>query len=119
MSEPNELLRQARERMPSRLAPGDCLSRQELAEQVNQWLYDRTKKRVELDANYIGKLERGLIRWPCRDYRQAFRAVLQVEADVHLGFCGRRRRSVSVSDVDRQQFLRLSGTAAVLPWPTG
>jgi len=113
---PNEQLRQARERIPSRQTPGECLSRQEVAELVNQWVYDRTRKRIELDANYVGKLERGVIRWPCRQYREAFRAVLRVETDAHLGFYGTRKRSVSVADVDRQHFLRLTGTVAALPW---
>ena len=116
MPTPNEHLRQAREGIPSRQAPGECLSRQEVAELVNQWVYDHRGKRVESDANYIGKLERGVIRWPCRLYREAFRAVLRVEADAHLGLHGRRKRSVSVGDVDRQQFLRLTGSVAVLPW---
>jgi len=96
--------------------PGECLSRQEVAELVNEWLYDRTKKRVELDANYVGKLERGIIRWPSKQYREAFRAVLRVESDAQLGFHGRRRRSATVTEVNRQQFLRAAGTAMALPW---
>jgi hypothetical protein len=112
----NEQLRQARERIPSRRTPGECLSRQEVAELINEWLYDRTKKRVELDANYIGKLERGVIRWPGRQYREAFRAVLRAESDAQLGFHGHRRRSATVTDVDRQQFIRTAGTVMALPW---
>lgn len=116
MSVPNELFRRARERLPSRRTPGASLSRQELAELVNQWIFVRHAKVVELDDNYIGKLERGVIRWPGRRYRDAFRAILRVETDAQLGLYGQRRRPVNVADVDRQQFLRTAGTLASLPW---
>jgi hypothetical protein len=88
------------------------LSRQEVAELVNEWLYRRYGTVVELDANYVGKLERGIIRWPGRSYREALRTVLRVDSDAQLGFYGRRRRPGSVDDVDRQQFLR---TASAVP----
>lgn len=118
MTEPNELLRQARERLPSRQMPGEPLSRQEVAELVNQWAFERHEKIVELDGNYIGKLERGLIRWPQALYREALRAVLRVENDAQLGFSGRRRRSVSglSAEVDRRQDLVPGSAAASLPW---
>jgi hypothetical protein len=44
--EPNEQLRQAREQVPSRQTPGECLSRQEVAELVNLWVHERTGKPV-------------------------------------------------------------------------
>jgi hypothetical protein len=118
MRSPNEQLRFAREQFPSRRTPGERLSRQELAELVNQWVFDHAEKRVELDENYIGKLERGVIRWPNTLYRQALRAILHAETDAQLGFYLQRRRSTgaSVSDVDRQQFFRLTGTVMALPW---
>jgi hypothetical protein len=116
VSESNNHLRRARERWPSRRTPGECLSRQEVAELVNDWLYKATGRVAELDANYIGKLERGVIRWPHREYRDGLRAVLRVETDAQLGFHGSRRRPTVASDVDRQRFLRLSGTVMALPW---
>jgi hypothetical protein len=116
VSEPNDYLRQARERLPSQQTPGECLSRQEVAELVNEWLFKTAGSVVELDANYIGKLERGVIRWPHRQYRDALRAVLRVETDAQLGFHRGRRHRVAVTDMDRQQFLRLSGTVMALPW---
>ncbi len=116
MHEPNEQLRQARERIPSRQTPGVHLSRQEVAELVNAWVYDRSGTRIDLDANYIGKLERGVIRWPHRQYREALRTVLRTETDAQLGFYGQRRRSATVTTVDRQQFLRLTGSELALPW---
>jgi hypothetical protein len=98
--------------------PGEWLSRQEVAELVNRWIFERHERVVELDGNYIGKLERGLIRWPQALYREALRAVLHVETDGQLGFNRRRRRlpdTLSV-DVDRRQALMLTGAVASLPW---
>jgi hypothetical protein len=114
--EHNELFRQARERIPSRQTPGESLSRQEVAELINQWIFDHAHKVVELDANYIGKLERGLIHWPQRVYRDALRAVLRVDTDAQLGLYGTRKRSATLDPVNRQQFVRLSGTIMALPW---
>lgn len=31
---------------------------------VNEWIWQHRGRRTDLDANYIGKLERGLIRSP-------------------------------------------------------
>jgi hypothetical protein len=118
MRSPNEQLRFAREQLPSWRTPGERLSRQELADLVNQWVFDHCREMVELAENYIGKLERGVIRWPNMRYRQALRAILRAETDAQLGFYMQRRRSTgaSVSDVDRQQFFRLAGTVMTLPW---
>jgi hypothetical protein len=116
---PNEQLRFAREQFPSRRTPGERMSRQELAELVNQWIYDHAgQQRAELDDKYIGKLERGAIRWPGQRYREALRAILRAETDAQLGFYMQRRRSAraSVTDVDRQQFFRMAGTVMALPW---
>jgi hypothetical protein len=109
-------LRRARERIPSAQDAGVCLSRHEVAELVNGWIYERTHRLVELDGNYIGKLERGVIRWPNRLYRQALRTVLRVASDAQLGFYSRRRSPGPVTDVDREQFLRLTGAVMALPW---
>lgn len=90
--EPNDKLRQAREWVESPGATGESLSRQELAELVNAWLYTYKGRTVELDANYIGKLEQGTIRWPQdTDRREAFRAVLGAATDADLGFRRPRR----------------------------
>jgi len=40
------------------------MSRQELAETANSYLYARTGRVYRLDANHVGKLEQGAIRWP-------------------------------------------------------
>ncbi|WP_170837541.1 hypothetical protein [Actinopolyspora xinjiangensis] len=45
------------------------MTRQELAEAVNVQTYRLTEKITEVDANHIGKWERGDIRWPAAHYR--------------------------------------------------
>ncbi len=108
MGEPNDLLRGARERIESPHASGDHLSREELADLVNTWLFERTgSRRAELDGNYIGKLEQGRIRWPQDPNRRAaLRAVLKANTDAELGLRRPRRGRTMVRGVDRQHFLR-------------
>ena len=108
MPEPNDLLQNARERTESPRSPGQPLSRAELADQVNAWIYNHTERRrvAELDGNYVGKLERGVIRWPQEDYRAALRAVLGARADTDLGFRRPGRSLATVTHVDRKDFLR-------------
>ncbi|MDQ3153957.1 MAG: XRE family transcriptional regulator [Actinomycetota bacterium] len=107
VAEPNDQLRGARERVESPNVGGDHLSRQELAELVNAWVFEHTRRVIELDANYIGKLEQGRIRWPqVPDRRAGFRAVLGVATDAELGFRRPRRCRTTVRGVDRQQFIR-------------
>ncbi|MEI8408503.1 MULTISPECIES: hypothetical protein [unclassified Kribbella] len=86
MPEPNELLRAARERTPSRRAPGEQMSRAELAEAVCAWLWETTETKYELDGHYVAKLERGAVRWPGAAYRAGLRFVLNVADDSELGF---------------------------------
>jgi hypothetical protein len=83
---PNQRLRQARLRMPSPSGSGRPLSRQELADQANEFVFGSTGREACLDANYIGKLERGEHRWPNDLYRRALRAVLDAAKDSDLGF---------------------------------
>ncbi|MDG4793648.1 hypothetical protein [Micromonospora sp. WMMD1082] len=82
---PNDLLRRARLRLPSPSGSGRAMSRQELAEAVNAWLFADTGRVFRLDETYIGKLERGEHRWPNERYRAALRAVLGA-TDAQLGF---------------------------------
>lgn len=106
MREPNEQLRQARESSASWDVPGASMSRQELAERLNTYLHEKTGKLYELDDNYIGKLERGVIRWPQAVYRDALRVILEVDSDRDLGFVNTRRLAAGAPDVNRQEFLR-------------
>lgn len=85
-SEPNGLLSSARH--------ARRLTQQQLAEAVGaaHWrLFDRE---AAIDADHVSKLERGLIRWPNRRYREAFRVVLGATTDAELGFYSRLRDTV-------------------------
>ena len=124
MGEPNDHLRRARERVESPNATGEPLSRQELADLVNVWVYEHTSppQVIGIDANYIGQLERGKIRWPQDpDRRAGFRAVLGAATDAELGFRRPRRAQSTVADVDRQQFIRPAlgaSVATAVGWST-
>ena len=117
MLQHNDLLRQARERIPSPYTPGHGLSRQELADLVNQWLFEHRDTVVTLDANYVGKLETGKIRRPQALYREALRAVLRVDSDAQLGFYRPRRRPAGAAQPDtRPRFAGVDGSVTALPW---
>jgi hypothetical protein len=90
---PNDLLRRARLGLTSPSGSGRQMSRQELAEAVNAYLFATTERASTLDGSYVGKLERGEHRWPCAVYRQAFRAVLGKSTDAELGFYIARRNN--------------------------
>ncbi len=106
MAAPNDLLWEARQRTASPACAEDCLTRQELAELVNAWVWDHHHEVMDASANYVGKLERGVIRWPGKLYREAFRAILGVPTDAALGFVNGRRAAVKLDDVNRRQSLR-------------
>ncbi|MGH3937622.1 MAG: helix-turn-helix domain-containing protein [Pseudonocardiaceae bacterium] len=115
--DPNDLLRAARE-----LA---VLTQGQLAELANMQVEHETGKPGAMDADYLSKLERGIHRWPNRDYRVALRRVLGRESDAELGFFSTRCRGATVGqspwranggdDVERQIFVRsLAGSVAGL-----
>ncbi|MGH3621876.1 MAG: helix-turn-helix transcriptional regulator [Sciscionella sp.] len=117
MSEHNHELRAAREATPSPHVPGACLSRQELADAVNAWLAVNTTRCGALDEDYIGRLEQGRVRWPGRDYRAGFRAVLGAPSDAALGFRPWNRRPLRpLPDVPEPAEARVAtdGTAGSL-----
>jgi hypothetical protein len=99
------------------------MSRQELADAANQYLFDHPercgKQAGNLDAKYIGKLERGTYRWPNNCYREALRHVLNAASDAQLGFHITRRQADAiardaqpgVSDLDPQPVLERAGSA--------
>jgi hypothetical protein len=58
----------------------------QLAEQVANYVCRRTGRRPPIDADHVSRIERGLITWPGRDYREAFRAILGADSDADLGF---------------------------------
>lgn len=82
----NHQLRAARKALLSPSGSGRPMSRQELADACNAELariYDRQGRRrwAGISERTIGALERGEIRWPNGDYREALCAVLKM--DVH------------------------------------
>ena len=91
----NTLLRSARIQAASLRVPDEGVSRDELAGRVNEYLWDRYRQRADLDANYVGKLERGVIVWPNHRYREALCHVLNVANDSALGFRNTRRAFVT------------------------
>lgn len=82
----NDQLRKARLRLPSPSGSGRSMSRRELADLVNDYLWKAYGRRSAIDADYVGKLERGDHRWPQDQYRAAFRSTLEAESDAELGF---------------------------------
>jgi transcriptional regulator with XRE-family HTH domain len=110
LAEANEKLREARKRTESLAQPDLCLSRQELAELVNTWIWDHRNKVMGASANYIGQLERGKIHWPGKLYREALRAILGVSTDAELGFVSTRRYAEKLENVDRQKFIKTAGS---------
>lgn len=69
-------------RLATRTAHGPALTRRELAALVNEHITRTTGRPGTLDANYIGKLERDVIRRPHQHVRQALHAVLATGNDV-------------------------------------
>jgi hypothetical protein len=75
------------------------MSRQELADAVARFLFEKYRMQVSIDAEYIGKYERGKHRWPTERYREAFRAVLHAETDAEIGlYIVRGEGSSAISD---------------------
>jgi hypothetical protein len=63
-----------------------------VAEEVARIVAAQTGRGHAIDGNYVSKLERGVITWPNRAYRQAFRTLFNVMNDVELGFYPSRTR---------------------------
>lgn len=62
----------------------------QLAELVADFVEQDEGHRPPIDADHIGRIERGLIGWPHARYRKALRAVLGCRADADLGLYHRR-----------------------------
>jgi hypothetical protein len=109
------------------------MSRAGLADAVNAHVWKSSGSPSCLDADTIGRYERGVIRWPRADYRAGLREVMGVESDSDLGFHPtprgrgalstpsvgskisdeRNASSEEIDPVDRRDFLRtLAATGA-------
>ncbi|MDG4756262.1 hypothetical protein O7630_35530 [Micromonospora sp. WMMD718] len=93
----------------------------QLAELVADRVLDRTtsagskRRRPPIDADYVSRIERGLITWPGRDYREAFQTVLGAKSAAELGFYSRRTQRTEQPlpvDIDGQ-LLALAGAATI------
>lgn len=92
----NDHLRRRREATLSPTGSGAPMTRAELAQAVNEYVWRTTGRQSGLDVDTLARYERGLIRWPNADYRAGLRAVLGVGRDAELGFYKTRRgRSVA------------------------
>ena len=120
----NDRLREKRGQLPSLRHPGESVSRSELAARVNEVLYPdpQIRGRSPVNANYLGKLEEGVIHWPKAEYRAALRTVLGVESDEEIGFYNPRASArANVEDMDRRDLLGALGSvigAGVASTPT-
>jgi hypothetical protein len=82
---PNDLFRQARLALRSPSGSGRPMSRQELAEAANAWVYEHTGRVCRMDACYIGMVERGETRWPWEHHRAGLRGALGAATDAEIG----------------------------------
>ncbi|MFG3342404.1 orotidine 5'-phosphate decarboxylase / HUMPS family protein [Glycomyces sp. NPDC048151] len=115
----NNRLRRLREQTRSEEAPAQSMSRIELAGAVNAWVQARRGRECDLDANYIGKLERGNIRWPQKDYRDALRAILGVDTNEELGFQPPQRQVLpAVSEEEQQREFTPVNSSGARPFPS-
>lgn len=67
-----------------------------------------------IDAQWVGRIERGERRWPNADYRAAMRAVYQVATDAELGLSGVRSKSPAETTPSTAP-VPLDGTFRLLP----
>lgn len=110
MTQPNTRLSELRRTTPS---PDDryrCMTRTELADAVNRYLWNQYHASGALDRKYLGRLERGEVTWPNGRYREALRAVLRVDTDQQLGFYS--------YNTLRPALLLPEGNGLELPWTT-
>lgn len=73
-----------------RLASG--MTESQVAEEVARLVSAQTGRDLAIDGNYVSKLERGVITWPNRSYRAAFRMLFNALSDAELGFYPSRTR---------------------------
>lgn len=75
-----------------------CITESQVAEEVARLVVAQTGRDMSIDGNYVSKLERGVITWPNRAYREAFRTFFNAMSDAELGFYSSRIRSDAESD---------------------
>ncbi|HJD80151.1 hypothetical protein [Kitasatospora aureofaciens] len=99
-----------------RLRLGREWTQGEVASRANARIKAATGRESAIDANVISRLERGVIRWPDADVRDALRGVFGVATNAELGLFPKRTRRdrEEVSESKRRDFLAVS-LASILP----
>ena len=69
------------------------MTENQIAEEISRLVVAQTGRDRAINGNYVSKLERGVITWPNRAYRQAFRTFFNAMSDAELGFYPCRIRS--------------------------
>ena len=95
------------------------LTQSELAALACAQVQRDTGHRPAIDAQAIGRIERGEITWPSRATRDALRKLLRSESDADLGLYPKRtRRDAEKEDATkRRDFLALTGIGLAGPVP--
>jgi len=96
----NARLTALRRRTPSQEHAGSSTSPLELAQAINAELHRADVNQTDtpdVDARWIGKLERGEFRWPSTERRAALRYVLGADTDADLGLYRPHGRSAGTT----------------------
>ncbi len=96
----NDLLRDARLGQVSASGSGREMSREELADAVNRWVYDNLREGIACTALSIGVLERGQTRWPRKSVRKGLCGVFG-RSETELGLY--RNRDLTVRESGSSQ----------------
>jgi transcriptional regulator with XRE-family HTH domain len=96
----NSLVRDARLALVSPSGSGRPLSRQELADAVNAWVFKHLREKVYCTKLAIGVLERGQTRWPRESVRKGLCAVLG-KNEIELGLY--RNRDLATRPLESAQ----------------
>jgi hypothetical protein len=92
------------------------MTRAELSEIVAQHVWEHHGIEAPIDGKYLGRLERGEVRWPNARYRQALRDILGASSDAALGFhcTNAERMAKELAPVNRRSFLGVAAYGGVV-----
>jgi hypothetical protein len=92
------------------------MTRAELADIVARHVWEHHGIEAPIDGKYLGRLERGEVRWPNVRYRQALREILGASSDAALGFhcTNAERMAKELAPVNRRSFLGVAAYGGVV-----